>query len=161
MAPHLFYFHFPLQITKIVLLFFFSWNIRRFEIFKREFEWSMMTSKQAQSFSTLSYHRALHCIGHWTPLIHCQGIVEISGIPAIYGLNTSYLTDSYIIFTLKMESESKITIFGLKMMVKSGLKTYFWNSSMQETTFPHFIKVPKITNSVVKITIFPHGGISK
>ena len=78
---HLFYFHFPLQITKIVLLFFFSWNIRRFEIFKREFEWSMMTSKQAQSFSTLSYHRALHCIGHWTPLIHCKGIVEISGTP--------------------------------------------------------------------------------
>ena len=38
---------------------------------------------------------------------------------------TSYLTDSYIIFTLKMESESKITIFGLKMMVKSGLKNIF------------------------------------
>ena len=34
-------------------------------------------------------------------------------------LNTSYLTDSYIVFTLKMESGSKNTIFGLKMMVKS------------------------------------------
>ena len=37
-------------------------------------------------------------------------------------LNTSYLTDSYISFTLKMESVSKSTIFGLKMMVKSGLE---------------------------------------
>ena len=37
-------------------------------------------------------------------------------------LNTSYFTDSDIIFTLKMESVSKNTIFGLKMMVKSGLE---------------------------------------
>ena len=36
--------------------------------------------------------------------------------------NTSYFTDSYIGFTLKMESVSKNTIFGLKMMVKSGLE---------------------------------------
>ena len=41
-------------------------------------------------------------------------------------LNTSYLTDSYIVFTLKMESLSKNTIFGLKMMVKSGLEKIFW-----------------------------------
>jgi hypothetical protein len=60
-----------------------------------------------------------------------------------------------------MESVSKNTIFGLKMMVKSGLKNYFWNSSMRETTFPFSIKVPQITNSLIKITIFPHGGISK
>ena len=32
---------------------------------------------------------------------------------SIYPFNTSYLTDSYIIFTLKMESVSKNTIFGL------------------------------------------------
>ena len=31
---------------------------------------------------------------------------------------------------------------------------------MRETTFHYFIKVPKITNSVLEITIFPHGGIS-
>ena len=37
-------------------------------------------------------------------------------------INTSYLTESYIVFTLKMESVSKNTIFGLKMMVKSGLE---------------------------------------
>ena len=40
-------------------------------------------------------------------------------------LNTSYLPDSYIVFTLKMESVSKNTIFGLKMMVKSGLEKIF------------------------------------
>ena len=37
-------------------------------------------------------------------------------------INTSYLTDSYIGFTLKIESVSKNTFFGLKMMVKSGLE---------------------------------------
>ena len=37
-------------------------------------------------------------------------------------LNTSYLTDSYIVFTLKMESAPKIKNFGLKMMMKSGLE---------------------------------------
>ena len=36
-----------------------------------------------------------------------------------------YLNDSYIIFTLEMESVSKYTIFGLKIMVKSGLKKSF------------------------------------
>ena len=40
-------------------------------------------------------------------------------------INTSYLTDSYIGFTLKMESVSKNTIFGLKVMVKSGLEKLF------------------------------------
>ena len=40
-------------------------------------------------------------------------------------INTSYLTESYIVFTLKMESVSKNTIFGLKMMVKSGLEKIF------------------------------------
>ena len=29
---------------------------------------------------------------------------------------------------------------------------------MQETIFPYFIKGPKITNSLIKITIFPHGA---
>ena len=46
---------------------------------------------------------------------------SISSFP----FNTSYLTDSYIIFILKMESVCKIQIFGLKMMVKSGLEKIF------------------------------------
>ena len=76
-------------------------------------------------------------------------------------LNKSYLTYSCIIFTLKMESVPKNTIFGLKMMVKSGLDKSFWNSFMADTIFSYFIKVFKITNSVIKITIIPHGWISK
>ena len=40
----------------------------------------------------------------------------------------SYLTDSYIGFTLKMESVTKNTIFGLKMMVKSGLEKFILKS---------------------------------
>ena len=39
-----------------------------------------------------------------------------------------YLTDSYIGFTLKMESVSKNTIFGLKMMVKSGPEKFILKS---------------------------------
>ena len=38
--------------------------------------------------------------------------------------NTSSLNDSYIVFNLKMESVSKNTIFGLKMMLKSGLEKF-------------------------------------
>ena len=39
--------------------------------------------------------------------------------------NMSYLTESCIVFTLKMESVPKNSIFGLKMMVKSGLEKIF------------------------------------
>ena len=37
----------------------------------------------------------------------------------------SYLTESYIVFTLKMKSVSENTFFVLKMMVKSGLEKIF------------------------------------
>ena len=40
-------------------------------------------------------------------------------------LNTSYLTDSYIVFTLKMESVSKITIFDLKNFAEKCTKAEF------------------------------------
>ena len=42
--------------------------------------------------------------------------------------NTSYFTDSYIVFTLKMESQPKNILFGLKMMVKSSLEKFILNS---------------------------------
>jgi len=45
-----------------------------------------------------------------------------------YHFNTSYLTDSYIGSTLKMESVSKNTLFGPKMMVKSGLEKFILKS---------------------------------
>ena len=38
------------------------------------------------------------------------------------------LTESYIGFTLKMESVYKNTIFGLKMMVKSGIEKFILKS---------------------------------
>ena len=75
--------------------------------------------------------------------------------------NTCYLSDSYIIFTHKMESVSKNTIFDLKLIVKSGLEKIFLKFLHVGDYFPCFIKVSKITNSVIKITIFPHGVISK
>ena len=39
--------------------------------------------------------------------------------------NASYLSKSYTVFTLKMESVHKITIFGLNMTMKSGLEKVF------------------------------------
>jgi hypothetical protein len=39
--------------------------------------------------------------------------------------NTFYLTNSYIVFILKMEFVPRITIFSLKMIVKSGLENMF------------------------------------
>ena len=51
-------------------------------------------------------------------------------------LNTSYLTDSYIVFTLKMESVTKNIIHGLKMMVKSGLEKIFLKFLHAGTYFP-------------------------
>ena len=45
-----------------------------------------------------------------------------------FSINTSYLTDSYAVFTLKMESVTKNTIFGLKMRVKSGLEKFILKS---------------------------------
>ena len=76
-------------------------------------------------------------------------------------LNTSYLTDSYVGFALKMESVSQITIFRLKMIVKSGLDKvileslnpgrylfFYWICD-----FGHFYEVRESS--------FPHGGISK
>ena len=55
-------------------------------------------------------------------------LFENDDLTSILKLNTSYLTDSYIGFTLKMESVSKNTIFGLKMMVKSGLEKFILKS---------------------------------
>ena len=42
-----------------------------------------------------------------------------------YGLNTQYLRNPDMVYVLKMEYESKIDLFGLKMMVKSGLEKMF------------------------------------
>ena len=46
----------------------------------------------------------------------------MSNPKVVDSFNTSYLTDSYIIFTLKMGSVPENAIFGQKMIVKSGLE---------------------------------------
>ena len=81
-------------------------------------------------------------------------IIVLDHLFNILFLITSFLTDSYTVFTLKMESVSKNTIFGLKMMVKSGLEKNLFEipASMRKTTFSYFIKVPKITNSVINLS---------
>ena len=49
-------------------------------------------------------------------------------ISLTFNFNTSYLTDSYIGFTLKMESVTKNTIFCLKMIMKSSLEKFILKS---------------------------------
>ena len=72
-------------------------------------------------------------------LFYVLGCVSIP-IFLFVAFNTSYLTDSYIGFTLKMESVSINTIFGLKMMVKSGLEI--------------FLEIPPCRKIVIFITGF-------
>jgi hypothetical protein len=71
----------------------------------------------------LSVSKAEHNMTKW--MKSTQSAANMIKQKLYYMVNTSYLTDSYIGLTLKMESVSKNTIFGLKMMVKSGLKNYF------------------------------------
>ena len=78
-----------------------------------------------------------------------------------YTFNMSYLTDSCIAFSLKMESVSKSTIFGLKIMVKTGLEKIFVKFLHAGDYFPLLHKSAQNHKSVMKITVFPDGGISK
>ena len=75
------------------------------------------------------------------------------------------MRNSSIVYLVKMEYVSKTNIFGLKMMVKSGLEKKCFE-------IPPYIRLfspisqkgrisPKITNSLMKMTFFAHGGISK
>ena len=47
----------------------------------------------------------------------------------------SYLTNSYNVFALKMEFVPKITIFGLKMKMKSSLEKTFSKFLHEEAIF--------------------------
>ena len=58
--------------------------------------------------------------------------------PRQKGINKSYLAESYIFFTLKMESVSKNTIFGQKMMVKSGLEKFIMKSLIKEDSYFYY-----------------------
>ena len=69
-------------------------------------------------------------------LISKRGLAAVNGglkNSSYQSINMSYLTDSYIVFTLKMKFVSKTTIFGLKMMVKGGLEKIFLKFLHAET----------------------------
>ena len=53
-----------------------------------------------------------------------------------------------------MEYVSKINIFGLKMMVESGLEKNILKFLHAQTYFSYLIKMLKIANSVIKMTLF-------
>ena len=65
------------------------------------------------------------------PALCCGNVKTI-----FFSFNMSYLTVSYIVFTLKMESVSKNTNFGLKMTVKSGLEKILLKSCQARDYFP-------------------------
>ena len=91
-------------------------------------------------------------------VIICQ-LVWAANNPLNFAINTSYLTDSYIMFTLKMESVSKNTIFGLKMMVKSGLEKIFLKFLHAGDYFSLLHK--SVQNHKFSNKNNLHGGISK
>ena len=53
-------------------------------------------------------------------------------------INTQYMRNPDIIYVLKMEYVSKINIFGLKMMVKSGLEKIFLKTLHAQSLFRKF-----------------------
>ena len=67
-----------------------------------------------------------------------------------------------------MEYELNSTIFGLKMLLKSGLEKILWNPTIHKAFFrKSFLLYRKVDfllkamNSVTKMTFFAYGGISK
>ena len=80
-----------------------------------------------------------------------------------YPLNTSYMTDSYIVFILKMESVSKNIVFGLKLMVKIGPEKIFLKFFHSEDYFPLHKSAQnhKVSIKTNYVSSFPHEGISK
>ena len=67
------------------------------------------------------------------------------------------MTNSTLVYPVKMEYVYKINIFGLKMMVKSGLENSPWATHFLLIHFTSFLH--KITNSLLKMNLFAHGGI--
>ena len=76
------------------------------------------------------------------------------------------MTNSTLIYLVKMEYVSEINIFCLITMVKSDLKNYFEIPPCGSYFFLIYFTskkgglLHKITNSLMKITLFAHGGVS-
>ena len=77
--------------------------------------------------------------------------------------NGELCTDSYFVYMLKMEYVTKINIFGLKMIVKSGLEKIFLKPLHAQSLFWKIFFASKkgrffqkITNSVTKINYLAH-----
>ena len=75
--------------------------------------------------------------------------------------NTQYMTKSTLVSPFIMEKGWTFSISGLKMMMKSGLGKIFLKFLHALTmSFFYWILI-KSTNSVIEITWWAHGGISK
>jgi len=73
-----------------------------------------------------TYQKCPGCFSPKSELI-LGDIQKLDGLNVIFKCRisrTDCRTDSYIVFTLKMESVLKNTIFRLKMTVKSGLEKF-------------------------------------
>ena len=69
-----------------------------------------------------------HSLDYWKstdgPYLHTYYVSVFFRLLRVFDHEAYSLTDSYISFTVKMESVSKNTIFDLKIMVKSGLEKF-------------------------------------
>ena len=91
----------------------------------------------------------------WSLCLCCRCHLFFSDPKVRINFNTSYFTNSYFSFTLKLESRQN---FCSNMSIRSSTygKKYFWNSSMQKPFSCHsfyLLVLRKITNSVTKTTI--------
>ena len=69
---------------------------------------------------------------HYNPFLKSISLFSRSFFSKNYVLNTSYLTDSYNSFTLKLESRQKFCFNSSIRSSTYGKKNYFWFSSMRE-----------------------------
>ena len=97
-------------------------------------------------FGLVSYF----CVLHFQAVYSC-------GQP----FNTQYMTNSTLVSPVKMEYGWNFSISGIKMMVKSGLKNIFLNSSMPSPCYIYYWICTFDQNSVIKMPWWAHGGISK
>ena len=127
----------------ITIFFEYSWSenlnliftINFFLFFSILLFWNDITSLfffglMSHSISSPIHMPILSTWNSFGKLIAFYILIESGGF-----LNTSYLTDSYIVFTLKMESVPKIKNFGLKMLVKSGQEKIFLKFLHAEAIF--------------------------
>ena len=124
----MFIFH-KTEVQTVILRCLMGLNLNWLKSYDKEckyFHFPFLRLCKKQSFAFFAF-----CVISFKPSkIQTYSVLQNDGLNLrfVKDINTSYLTDSYIGFTLKMESVTKSTIFGLKMIMKSGLEKFILKS---------------------------------